>query len=612
MLITTSARAVASVASSSVSSSTSGSIFRKIDDVDAGYLDQGATTSEMGSPLSPSQRGRVNDWILCAGLDDNTMTTSSNVSVRTLRFDDSEVDREAGGTSSIHSRTSAGTRRHGIATMTPSLTSGVSIPHVPPRKPVLPKTRWQGPAATEGTASSEVTSILGSGVSVDAEIYQDASDISTNNEQDSGDEVELELFNSYIAVAEKQYSQCNFAEATKFFRTALDRSMNNPKCQSHRDPDEIKTRLAACLIMDCNKLDEAQQLCEPITRTGTAAMKASAYFLLTQIHFENSNIALAIQTGKMAMRLRRQQNLISGYHDAVALLAAIYLHIDDHVEAIAYSNMLPEGHTVPLIDTGHRFLIKNGYRVDQKSDDGIKAMMFAIANDNESAINFLLGKHVSPAKTVDIADHQAGLAFQRLQGIFSDMKVASSGGLDMSIPSTITPIQAAAFHGNERLFRFLLPDGPAPSPCDRDTLHFATYGGNIEIVKYLLSHGLPSEELSPSTSRALATALLEDHPDVAELLVSDRLDGRMGYLASLIGQAGSASALDFLQKHHSLWAPNTLGTFFYWVKLDKDPNRAARKIIWLVGKGADIGQLNDPRLLNVVKRIQSEEPASVD
>ncbi|XP_046371140.2 ankyrin repeat domain-containing protein 50-like [Haliotis rufescens] len=145
---------------------------------------------------------------------------------------------------------------------------------------------------------------------------------------------------------------------------------------------------------------------------------------------------------------------------------------------------------------GHRdmfkFLVSQGANVSQVDDDGDNILHWACIGGHVSMVKYLLSQHII------------------------DINSRSKKGK--------TPLMKAAYYGQSDVLKFLVSEGANVSLVDDDgdnILHWACIGGQVGVVKYLLSqYSVDINSRAKMGKTPLMKAAYYGHRDVLEFLVS--------------------------------------------------------------------------------------------
>lgn len=149
----------------------------------------------------------------------------------------------------------------------------------------------------------------------------------------------------------------------------------------------------------------------------------------------------------------------------------------------------------------------------------------AVTIQRESLINLCLMEHIDPNGR-DAEGRTPLLITLEQQNWSTAQRLLDAGArVDVADKTGLTPVMAAAMHGNQPMFQALLARStdfhPEVSTADsRDLLGLALDGGNAEIVNTVIDRLPPTAEWTSSTRRALNAALSAANKNQIRLLLS--------------------------------------------------------------------------------------------
>ena len=139
-------------------------------------------------------------------------------------------------------------------------------------------------------------------------------------------------------------------------------------------------------------------------------------------------------------------------------------------------------------------LLGLGFSIDRRDDAGLTSLMMAVVNDKLQAVKCLLKQGADPSLQDNDGWNVLHSASQGGNPEVIELMLSHVPNIDSETKVGATPLMIAAGNDNLQAVKYLLKQGTDPSLQDNDgwnVLHYASQGGNPELIELMLSH-LPS------------------------------------------------------------------------------------------------------------------------
>jgi ankyrin repeat protein len=126
------------------------------------------------------------------------------------------------------------------------------------------------------------------------------------------------------------------------------------------------------------------------------------------------------------------------------------------------------------------------------------------------------------------------------------VRVLLASGIDIERETQggFTALMDACFKGNRHIFKMLIDKGALLKPSD-SLIRMAAIGGNVQIARYLVDHGLPLDVKDSEGQGPLHFALENGHQGMANFLLKH--DRRLGGMPNLINSAAHGGNIDLVK-----------------------------------------------------------------
>ena len=184
-------------------------------------------------------------------------------------------------------------------------------------------------------------------------------------------------------------------------------------------------------------------------------------------------------------------------HDILTTKSAAFLN-DDGQSALHLAAMLDEYVTGDVL--------RHGVDIDIRNLDGETPLMCAVRTDKREIVTLLLKNNANVNARASESGHTClYLAAEKDKtGIITRLLLKRGAGLEAKDEMGLTPLSAAAFHGNDVVARILLEQGADQEASE--ALHYATMHGNHSFMARLLNPGGPDfEAFYEASSYGLST-----------------------------------------------------------------------------------------------------------
>lgn len=222
---------------------------------------------------------------------------------------------------------------------------------------------------------------------VNNEVYPDASD-----EEDEA-AFELEIARRYLCEGQNK-TQSDPAQAEEFLRKAVEKYKTMGPTQATANVPHITLEIAQ-LCFDQDKVSATMELCTPLLADTPMDDQArsillQASYLVSQVHLRSGRFEEALVQCRRTLKGRRRfGGKSAAYFQNVALMAAIYRHKGDEVEALAYEGLLPLGFSKPKFKFPGSPDFASSFGAEQKAET-----VQASASESQASIDLVVAKQV--------------------------------------------------------------------------------------------------------------------------------------------------------------------------------------------------------------------------
>ena len=136
-------------------------------------------------------------------------------------------------------------------------------------------------------------------------------------------------------------------------------------------------------------------------------------------------------------------------------------------------------------------LLALGFSIDTRDYAGLTPLMMAAKNDKLEAVKYLLKQGADPSLQNNNGSNVLHFASKDGNPEVIELMLSHVPSIDSITKESVTPLMIAAANDKLQAVKYLLKQGADPSLQDNDgwnVLHYASQGGNPEVIELMLSH----------------------------------------------------------------------------------------------------------------------------
>ena len=195
--------------------------------------------------------------------------------------------------------------------------------------------------------------------------------------------------------------------------------------------------------------------------------------------------------------------------------------------------------------------------IDSRTKEGYTPLMIAAGNDKLQAVKYLLKQGADPSLQDNNGWNELHFASQGGNPEVIELMLSHVPSIDSRTKKGCTPLMIAA--GNDKLqaVKYLLKQGADPSLQDNNgwnVLHFASKGGNPEVIELMQSHMLSVDSRTKEGSTPLMIAAVTDKLQAVKYLLKQGADpslqdNRGWNVLHSVSQGGNPEVIDLMLSH---------------------------------------------------------------